>query len=335
MLEAIHTLGLGRSFRSSATRELIRQQTDKFTLFAQVLRNKTHHNTTIGIERTELGALRWRVDEKEVSAAADVVSILPMRIINSHSHDLIELGPNFRRKFLDWGLFYQFDDFLPCFKRFEMSLKQRNTLLREKKFAKTCFDGLYERELDSWTEVLAKQAAELTQFRRQYVKLLLPFLMNAIEMLSVIPQAQIKYDPGWDEDRSYATILADNAREDCQMGYTQYGPHRADLEILINAVPAKHFLSRGQQKLLVCAMVLAQGALLSAERGNQVIYLVDDLPSELDQISRQKLIALLMAQQTQVFMTAIEKEMVDSHIQQTSTLPIKMFHVKHGEIVAK
>ena len=73
-------------------------------------------------------------------------------MINSQSHHLFESGPAFRRKYLDWGLFYQYNGFLPCWRQFERVLRQRNTILREKR---------PKSELAAWTDELIKYGLEL------------------------------------------------------------------------------------------------------------------------------------------------------------------------------
>jgi DNA replication and repair protein RecF len=118
-----------------------------------------------------------------------------------------------------------------------------------------------------------------------------------------------------------------------RFGYTQLGPHRADFDIAIEGTPVKHFLSRGQQKLLICAMIIAQGQLLETHVNKGLIYLVDDLPAELDLISKQKLIALLARQQTQIFITTIESTSICDFFDEKSEVPMKVFHVEHGNIV--
>ena len=100
----------------------------------------------------------------------------------------------------------------------------------------------------------------------------------------------------------------------------------------IDGIPVKHFLSRGQQKLLVCAMILAQGALLAKSVNKGLIYLVDDLPSELDFQSKQRLISLLTKQQAQIFITTIEHNDVCSFVSEEANVPLKVFHVEHGGV---
>lgn len=321
LLEAIFYLGLGRSFRSTSLSRLVRESMNKFSLFAQIM-NDNQCLIPLGMERDVTGKSRTRVSEAEIDSVVELASLLPIRLINSQSHHLFESGPNFRRKYLDWGLFYQSDQFLTTWRQFERALKQRNSILR---------DNGPINELNAWTQELVKHGLALHDLRQAYIQAITPiFLAIAQELLSTF-DFQVSYRPGWAADQSYAEVLADSYQEDYRSGYTQLGPHRADLDITIDAIPVKYFLSRGQQKLLICAMILAQGRLLMQHTNKNLIYLVDDLPSELDIQSRQKLISLLSKQKTQVFITAIDGNAIYELIDQ-SHVPIEVFHVEHGRV---
>ena len=103
-------------------------------------------------------------------------------------------------------------------------------------------------------------------------------------------------------------MLDSNLEKDRILGYTFYGCHRADLKIKCNNFSASETLSRGQLKLLVCAMRLAQGSLLKQQIGKSCVYLIDDLSSELDPISREILLNDLKDCKSQVFLTIISKD---------------------------
>jgi len=321
LLEAIYYLGLGRSFRSSFINSIIHHSSSKFSLFAQLI-NNSQRKIHIGIERELTGSVRIRLDEKDTNAISELATLLPMRIINSFSFQLFEAGPALRRKYLDWGLFYHNDQFLPCWRAFERVLKQRNSLLREKKS---------KSELEVWTLQLVQYGDELNNLRKNYVLELIPYIQSMINELLDIQNFKMDYQSGWNEEKNYSDVLNQNYHEELRLGTTQLGPHRADLDITINGLDIKHFLSRGQQKLLICAMILAQGRLMTKHVNKQLIYLVDDLPSELDNHSRNKLISLLSRQPTQIFITAIEKQMIGNFINDFGVTN-KVFHVKHGDI---
>lgn len=323
LLEAIHFLSLGSSFRSTSSSPLIRQTTTKLSLFAKFLQDNDNL-VPIGVEKESHGAMRMRVNEEDVASWADMANFLPTRVINSQSHQLFEAGPHFRRKFLDWGLFYTYSEFLPCWRHYNRALKQRNTILKDKRSSP---------ELAAWSAELVKYGVELDRLRREYISHLIPTLAEILPQLLELPDLQVNYHPGWDAELSYAEVLTANCYEEYRMGYTQAGPHRADLDITIDAIPIKHFLSRGQQKLLVCAMILAQGGMLAKQANKRVIYLVDDLPSELDTQSRQKIVSLLAKEKAQVFITAIERHMISDLVCEKWSTSTKLFHVEHGRVV--
>jgi len=321
LLEAIHYLSLGRSFRSALATRLIRYQTQKFSVFAQI-KSDIEQQLAVGVERDINGAARSRIAEREATGLSELTYLIPIHIVNSQSHQLFESGPLYRRKYLDWGLFYHSESFLIAWRHYERALKQRNVILRDKKT---------KRELDVWTEELVKYGLILDGLRRDYVEAITPFIAAFSQTLLGLTGLSIQYQCGWDESLEYAAHFMDYVDE-FRLGYTQYGPHRADLNITMEGVAVKHFLSRGQQKLLICAMLVAQGLLLNKQVNKRIIYLVDDLAAELDLHSRQKLISLLSQQKTQVFITAIEQATIWPFITEQAEIIAQVFHVKHGEV---
>jgi len=124
-------------------------------------------------------------------------------------------------------------------------------------------------------------------------------------------------------------LLEKNYPRDLALGYTTAGPHKADLRLRCGKIPVDDALSRGQLKLLVCALRIAQGVHLNTQVGKQTIYLVDDLSSELDTQKRQVLIDQLVDTNAQLFLSVIDAEQIK---QQTNKYQTKMFHVEHGVV---
>ncbi len=320
LLEAIYYLSLGKSFRSSTNSRLINHHSDKFSIFSQIVSD--NQLIPAGVERSARGAPRMRIAGQDVASIAELANLLPVRLIDVHAHDFFESGPLHRRQYLDWGLFYLFDGFLPVWRQFDRVLKQRNAILKDKR---------PRNELTVWTDELVKYGLALDAMRREYISLLTPFITEAVCQLLPVANVEIQYLPGWDESLELSEVLNEAVFDEYRMGYTLSGPHRADLVVSIDGVSVKHFLSRGQQKLLICAMMIAQGMALSQHANKALIYLVDDLPAELDAAGRGKLIALLAKQKTQIFMTAVEYDAVQGFIEDPIlALPVKVFHVEHG-----
>jgi DNA replication and repair protein RecF len=321
ILEAIYYLSLGRSFRSSVIDRIVNSEADKLSLFANIASGSEASNA-IGLERSVDGDLKIRINSKDVLSITESASLLPVQLIDSNCHLLLDGGPAVRRKFLDWGVFYKNPEFLHAWRQFERLLKQRNAALRGQ-VART--------ELSAWTSELILHASSIDEMRRSYMEQFIQCLRTTILELLDIDDLKISYYPGWDQAhaQTYTTVLERSIDKDFHLGYTQHGPQKADIKILINGVPAKDILSRGQQKLFVCAMIIARGTLLCSGTKRRPIYLVDDLPSELDVSSRSKLLALLSKQESQIFVTAVDRDSLGSSIAHDF---IKMFHVEHGGV---
>jgi len=321
LLESIYYLSFGRSFRSANIEHIVRKSATQFSLFTNLLTQNDHH-VPIGLERDQNGSLKVRVNGKDISSVAELANLLPVQLINSHCYDLLESGPIFRRKYIDWGAFHLNSDFFRVWKQYKRLLKQRNAAL---------VSSVSRKEILMWSEQLVECALQLDQWRQSYIDCLVPILKNHLGNLLSITSLDVAYQSGWKNGMKYQDCLLESLPRDMQLGYTQFGPHRADLRVMISGLPAKDILSRGQQKLFVCAMIVAQGELLYNKLNKKLIYLVDDLPSELDLKSRSSLITLLSKQEAQVFVTAVERD-VFSHC--PTNKPVRMFHVEHGKLCA-
>jgi DNA replication and repair protein RecF len=319
LLEAIYYLSVGRSFRNGSISRIIRDSAEKLSIFAHKQTN-IDQVVPLGLERRQHGALKIRIANQDSNSIAQLAGMLPVQLMNSSCYNLLEGGPVFRRKFLDWGNFYLHSDFLRIWQDYTQILRQRNAALRS---------GQPTKELSVWSQALIVKANLLHPLRQDFVDLLVPVLKDILADLLPLPSLELSYQQGWDEGAEYAEILASSIDKDRYLGYTSYGPHRADFKMKIMGVDAKDILSRGQQKLFVCAMILAQGALLYRSTNKKPIYLIDDLPAELDIVSRTNLIALLSKQETQIFVTAVEKTALSENLFQ---FPVKMFHVERGSV---
>ncbi len=318
LLEAVHFLSLGRSFRCSLIDRMVNNDAEKFSIFSQ-LRAEDNQLIPVGIERERGNASKIRIAGSDQKTIAELARLLPVCLINSQSYNLLE-GPIFRRKYLDWGVFYLQNDFVKAWQRFNRVIQQRNSALRNR---------LSKTEVEIWTPELIESAILMDKAREYTIQQLIPIISELLGLLlNLEAPIEIEYQRGWNPNVDYATVLEHAYLKDRQLGYTQFGPHKADLKISINQRSAKDFLSRGQQKLLVCGMIVAQGMLLWTLNQTPPIFLIDDLASELDSQSLSRIIGLLIRQKAQVFVTAIFPKVWDGFLDCAT----KLFHVEHGRV---
>jgi DNA replication and repair protein RecF len=245
--------------------------------------------------------------------------MFPMLVINPDSHRLIEQGPKQRRQFLDWGVFHVEQEFHGIWLRYMRALRQRNAALRSSR----------PNAASAWDAELITDGEALHVMRVAYLERLLPLIGDYVAPLAELGELSISYQPGWPTDVEFAQAIQSGLERDRAIGHTRYGPHRADLVIRLNAVAAEEAVSRGQQKLLVAGMRMAQAKLLGDTVGHPPTILVDDLPAELDAEHRAALLALLVSLGGQLFITAIEPAQIELP---ATSQPISVFHVEHGAL---
>lgn len=318
ILEALYYLGMGRSFRSHILRRVVKNNADFFTLFGEICRDD--RIIPLGIERFNDGDCKIRVSGEDLKSLADLVKIFPVILISQDGFDLFSGGAKQRRKFIDWGVFHVEQTFMHSWKMVNRALLQRNAQLK------------VMRSLDDiriWNNELAAAGLILHSLRERYVADFLPLARDLIKILVGDFDINIDYFPGWNTLNELSDILEANLISDRKIGFTQYGPHRADLKFQINNVPIQHVLSRGQQKLLFFALHLAQGRLFTEKTNKQCVYLIDDLAAELDAERKRVVIKLLDDLGAQVFLTSLG----EMDLCQLSQESVKVFHVEQGTIV--
>lgn len=321
VLEAVHLLALARSFRSTRLTPVIQYEQEACTVFGQV-KLQSDRLCSLGVSRQRAGEFHIRIDGENARSASQLAELLPLQLINPDSFRLLEGSPKIRRQFLDWGVFHVEPRFLPAWQRLQKALKQRNSWLRH-----GTLDAVSQA---AWDRELTLASSQIDEYRRSYIQALKPVFEKTLAQLVTLPNLTLSYYRGWDKDRELSAVLASSLVRDRQLGHTHSGPQRADLRLRLGNHNAADILSRGQQKLVVCALRIAQGHLLDQARLGHCVYLVDDLPSELDEQHRKALCRLLEELNCQVFITCVNHDsLVDDWLEETE---VSVFHVEHGHI---
>lgn len=320
LLEALYFLGRGRSFRTRQPRELIQTGASAFRVVA-VLQTGDNRRTPVGLERNtrELVA---RIGGMPTRSLAELARQTPVLLLNPDSHRLLEDGPLQRRRFMDWGLFHAEPEFLSAWRRYSSALRHRNAALRS---------GAVNRVVDAWDSELTA-ATLLDRLRGTFCEALEGVLSRFIRETLGATRVKVDYRRGWPlepSERDFPDWLRAGRDQDRQQGHTRLGPHRADFVVHIDGRLPSEVLSRGQQKLLVVALVLAQAELYRHHVGDACILLIDDLPAELDLANRAQVMRALAALDIQLFITAIEPGLLDTAPWQEA----KTFHLLQGEWV--
>ncbi len=323
LLEAIYFLSAGKSFRSQRIQHVIQYHKDQCLIVAKGLDNEV-----LGLEKSLDGSSHIRFCGDTVRMASQLADILPLQLINDESFQLLTAGPQLRRQLMDWGVFHVEQQFFKVWTHCQKNLKQRNALLRQ--YRLTTPRPL----LKIWTDALCESSLALDAMREnwfeQFILQVEPILNSLLPNLSTL--ITFTYYCGWDKKRGLKVCLEEGSETDLQRGFTHYGPQRADIKVKHDGRPAEEVLSRGQQKLVVAAMKVAQQRVLEA-MGKKSSYLIDDLAAELDANNAGKLLHLILSGNgtKQVFLTAINESDIPS-LDTCNPIDIAMFHVEHGVI---
>ncbi len=295
LLEAIYLLGRGRSFRTRRLEHLMRRGAGTFTVAGQI----EHEGRLIpaGVEGTRQG-LRARVGAEPVASLADLAVVLPVQIIDPEVHKLIEEGPVRRRRFLDWGVFHVEPGFVDNWQHYQQALRQRNAALKS---------GQPRPVVQAWDAELLRYGAELAEARGRYVERLSePAYRISRALLG--GELRLSYRCGWNRELSFAEALAQSWILDSERRATQCGPHRADLVVQLDGVGVRDHVSRGQQKLLAAALLIAQISLFPAEAAVQPTLLLDDPAAELDSERLRRLILEVGGARRQLVVTTLQAD---------------------------
>ena len=295
LLEAIYVLGRGRSFRTRRLEHLIRSGVERFVVFGEV--DTQTRRVPMGVEGSRKG-IRAQIDGDKPSSLVELASFLPVQIIDPEVHHLIDEGPSKRRRFLDWGVFHVEQSFVGHWQRYQQVLKQRNAALKASQPRAV---------VSVWDSDLVRSGELLGAARARYVSLLSPSAeiigRNLLGM-----ELSLSYRNGWLKGQSLAEALQQSWSHDVEMAATQVGPHRAELGIRLNGMPVKDRVSRGQQKLLAAALLIAQLKLFPEGSPVQPTLLLDDPAAELDDDRLSNLIREVSSQSVQLIITTLHGE---------------------------
>ncbi len=315
LLEAIYYLSHVRSFRTQHVTDLIHRNSEQLQVFARVFTD-SNHELPLGIRRSRK-KLEVRANRQTVRRVADITSQFPVQAIHPDSYKLITGSPSQRRQYMDWGVFHVEHGFFQAWQRYKKALSQRNAALKSKQNDAFCV---------LWDNELGQTASYIDDMRKSYLLALQPYLQTLIHLFFPDYEVAVVYKRGWSDEYELPDLLIKELKKDRFKGFTQYGPHRAELSIRVDGQSAQTGISRGQQKVLVALLRLAQAQQFMESTGRHCVLLYDDLAAELDSQHREKILSVLAGMKAQLFLTAIEPDQID-----LSNWPLKkMFHVEQG-----
>ena len=279
LLEAIYFALQGTSFRSS-DKEILRN--DGSSWFRIDLKDsKDSLRTIIFNDAVQKSKKQFLVDGNKKARLSSNLRI-PVVLFEPDDLQLLSGSPTRRRNFLDYFLSQIFPSFQLALTRYNKALKQRNNLLKR--------DNVSKDELFPWNLMLAEYGAEIISKRQDFLELLNSKIEEVyFEISGVKDEIKIDYLGEKVSKNEILAILSENIERDKILGYTNFGPHKHDIQFIFNKKPAQNVASRGENRSLVLALKFIETDILSDLTSKRPIVLLDDVFSELDD-DRQKLL---------------------------------------------
>jgi DNA replication and repair protein RecF len=283
--------GQGKTSILEAACVLLRLQSQRSSTLAPVVRFGENAFGVSGlIENHRLdfrySVLRRKVsiDEAEQRTLGEYLRLGRVVSFANTDMELVRGGSDSRRRYLDF-LGSQIDPlYRPSLRAYERALRSRNALLKSAQPRM--------RELAAYDQPLIEHGTKLGLMRARLVERLAPLAAKAHQQISgVEEQLQLGFAPGNEED--FARDLAGSQAQELRLRQTIVGPHRDDIELLVQGKKAPQFASEGQQRTVALALKIAQARLFALEEGTPPLLLIDDIFGELDPVRRNRLLASL------------------------------------------
>lgn len=329
LLESIYISSIGKSYRTNRDRELINMNKSVGYIGLKVIKDEFVKYIEIKFENNK--NKRVRVNKIETDKLSDLIGQINVVIFSPEDLNLIKGGPSERRTFLDEEISQIKPSYRYDLNKYNKILFQRNNLLKRIKYNNNDLSMI-----DIWDSQLIESGVKLITSRIKFVERLSKISKSIHEKLTTNSEELfVGYLCSFEIDtedtekikEEFRKVLIDNLDRDIEKGTTSLGPHKDDIEILINGMPSRVYGSQGQQRTSALSLKLAEVDLIKEELGEYPILLLDDVLSELDINRRKSLVETFKNVQTIITSTDnVEIDEIDEKYK-------SVFHIKNGQIV--
>ena len=315
ILESIYLLSKARSFRTPHIKEVIQHKKEDL-IVSGVIANHNTKPVNTGIRKTGKET-EIKHNGKRVKAVSEQAKNMVVQIAIPDNTKILTGSPKDRRKWIDWALFHVEHNYLQVWHSYHHALRNRNALLRK---------PTKDDEFFVWESLMAATAKEL---RDKWEKYLICLQQYYQQVAGEHPCGAVIFGIKRENTKakSFLEHLQLTRQSDIRAGFTQQGPHKADFEFKTEGKHIKTVFSRGQIKLFVTMLSIAQAKLLETEKKTTPIILADDLTAELDKKAASMLLELLYEEKMQLFITATESNTILKSNKETA-----LFHVEQGQV---
>lgn len=291
IIEALYLLSTGKSHRTGNTNELIRYGESFFDIRLEYEDNSYLQNIEIKYEKGN--RKRLLINEVKKDRISDLLGVVPSVLFSPESLSCIKGSPRERRKIIDIVLCQVSRKYLYNLQKYNKIVRNKNVLLKEikKKRHQT-------QQLDVWNESQAMTGAVIIEERKLLIQSLEKRMKRLMHGISEGREdVTLRYKSFFDEDKNIFNSLLDmmneNKNREIENEISLFGPHRDEIEILLNNRNSRLYCSQGQQRSLALALNIAIMEEIKDRSGKVPVLLLDDVMSELDEKRRNYLYEII------------------------------------------
>jgi len=292
VLEAIHTLSFGKSFRTHKQREMIRGSDELLIIRGDFLSNK--HPDTVAIQVNRSSGQKLKLNGNALSGRKELIGRNNVVILSPEEQSITKGAPAERRKFFDKMFSMSSKNYVDTLQKYSRVLKQRNAAILNVKE-----NGQQAENLQSWDEKLIETGYKLWEIRFSFMNSFKTNLKSTVGRYDKEIQFEITYPDKIPSLDTYQTKIKNSQKKDIALGRTTFGPHRDNIALTWNNRDLRNFGSQGEHKLSLVLLKLAELVFVRKNTGTHPTLLLDDLFAKLDLERSKKIVTLLQGLETE------------------------------------
>ena len=315
ILESIFVCALGKSFRASKEKELIKIGKDFAKINLDFQKNDRCGNIKINIEDKKSVYL----NDIKLNKTSELLGNIYVVLFNPDDINILKQGPANRRRFLNIMISQLRPNYVYILNNYMKTLEQRNTYLRQIKY-----ENKKEDLLEIWDDKLAELGEKIYLYRKDFIEKIIVKINKIHENITNQREViKILYNSNCLDKKNFLEKLKKNRALDIQKGFTSVGIHRDDFSIYINDKLVNVYGSQGQQRTVIISLKLSELEIIYDEIGEKPILLLDDFMSELDKNRREYILSNII--ENQIIITCTDKLNLKNNA--------KFFKVENGKVL--
>ena len=292
VLEAIHILSYGKSFRTHKQRDLIKNSESSFIARGDFSTNG--HRDNVAAQVTQTNGQKLKLNGKLLSGRKALLGRNNVVVLSPEEQSVTKGAPKERRQFFDKMFSVVSKEYVDCLQDYSRILKQRNAaliLVKENQQPMT--------SIQSWDEQLVEKGKQLWSFRFDFISEFKVYLKHIIFCYDNSIDLNLRYLDCVPTVETYQLKIKDSLQKDITMGRTSYGPHRDDISLIWESRDLRSFGSQGEHKLSLVFLKLSEMIFIRKKTGSHPTLLLDDLFAKLDLERSKKIVSLLQNLETE------------------------------------